>query len=328
MLLLLSDGEDAMQGFSRRGFCLAAASVLAVSRSVAQPASLQFFSAGQGSAFLPYAEAVTRHLATTGAPPVQVRASSGSLENLRAVNGSPLNIGTVFLGSAHDAIAGTGPFASGKLENLRALFAMYETSFQIAAPRTSGARGVRDLAGRRVGVGPAGGPAEVFFRGAADIAGVSVTVVNGAPADQVRQLLAGELDALWQGAIVPIPALTAAANAADMVIIGLTPDEERGMLSRFPALAAATIPAGSYRGQAEPVASVAAWNFVLGHRDMPAATAEALVRAMFSATTPATQIHAMAAASIARNADKNRIVPFHPGAIAAHRAHGVEPPSI
>lgn len=319
-----------MNRLSRRDLCLGLTSVLALSpfSARAQDGPLQFYSAGPGSAFLPYAEAMARHLAAAAAPAVQVRASSGSLENLRAVNASPTSIGTVFLGSALDAVAGTGPFASSKLDNLRALFAMYETSFQIAAPRASGARGLRDLAGKRVGVGPAGGPAEVFFRGAAEVAGVAATIVNGAPADQTRQLLAGELDALWQGAIVPIPALTAAADAADMVIIGLTPDEVRGMLARFPALAAAHVPAGSYRGQSEPVASVAAWNFVLGHRDLPAATAEALVRAVFSATNPGAQIHAMAASSLARNADKNRVVPFHPGAIVAHRAHGVEPPSI
>lgn len=313
---------------SRRGLCATLAAVMAAPHARAQGAPLQFYSAGQGSAFLPYAEALARYLATTAAPAVQARVSSGSLENLRAVNESAANIGAVFLGSALDAVAGTGPFAIGRLGNLRALFAMYETSFQIAAPRASGLRGLRDLAGKRVGVGPAGGPAEVFFRGAADVAGVSPAIINGAPADQTRHLLAGELDALWQGAIVPIPSLAAAANAADMVIIGLTPDETRGMLARFPALAAANVPAGSYRGQAEPVTSVAAWNFVLCHRDLPAQAAEALVRAVFSATAPATQIHAMAAASIAGNADKNRIVPFHPGAIAAHRAHGVEPPSI
>jgi uncharacterized protein len=317
-----------MRTLSRRDLCLGMAAMAAAPAARAQGAPLQFYSAGQGSAFLPYAEAVARFVAGAGAPAVQARVSSGSLENLRAVNESPANIGAVFLGSALDAMNGSGPFAAGRLGNLRALFAMYETSFQIAAPRASGARGLRDLGGKRVGVGPAGGPAEVFFRGAAQVAGVSAVIVNGAPADQTRQLLAGELDALWQGAIVPIPALTAAANAADMVIIGLTPDEVRGMLAGFPALASANIPAGSYRGQTAPVESVAAWNFVLAHRDMPDATAEALVRAVFSATSPATQIHATAASSTARNADKNRIVPFHPGAIAAHRAHGVTPPMI
>ncbi len=66
---------------------------------------------------------------------------------------------------------------------------MYETSFQVAALKARGFAGLRDLNGRRVGVGPAGGPAEVYFRAAAEVAGVAPTVVNGSPADQSRQLL-------------------------------------------------------------------------------------------------------------------------------------------
>lgn len=317
-----------MRRLTRRDALILAGSSLAASTARAQALPLQFYSAGQGSAFLPYAEAMARFLSSTDAPALAVKTSSGSLENLRAVDASPQAIGTVFLGSALDAVAGTGPFAAGRLGNLRALFPMYETSFQIAAPRASGMRTLRDLVGKRVGVGPAGGPAEVFLRGAIAVAGIEAAVVNGAPAEQTRQLLAGGLDALWQGAIVPIPSLTAAADQADMVIIGLTAEEIRGMLARFPALAPAIVPAGSYRGQSEPVSSVAAWNFVLAHRDLPNATAEALVRAVFSAREPAVQIHPMAATSIARNADKNRVVPFHPGAVAAYLAQGVTPPAL
>lgn len=317
-----------MARMTRRRFGMTAGAAMLARPAWAQPAPLQFHSAGQGSAFLPYAEAVAAFVAAAGGQPLAVRTSSGSLENLRAIEASRDAVGTVFLGSAHDAVTGAGPFAGARLVNLRALFAMYETSFQIAAPRASGIRSLADLAGRTVGVGPAGGPAEVFFRGAAEIAGVSSTIVNGAPAEQGRQLLGGQIDAFWQGAVVPIPALKAVTDQADMAIIGLSPAQATAMLARFPALALATVPAGSYRGQSEPVVSVAAWNFVLAHKDLPDAAAEALTRAVFAASAPERQIHAMAAGTTARNADKNRIVPFHPGSVAAHRAFGVTPPAI
>ncbi len=155
------------------------------------------------------------------------------------------------------------------------------------------------------------------------MAGVAPTVVNGSPADQSRQLLAGEIDALWQGAIVPIPALKAAADAAEVTILGIDEADVPALLRRFPSLSAATVPAGSYRGQTAPVRSVAAWNFVVAHKDMPDAVAARLTRIALSSADPARDIHASAAGTRRENAVTNGVLPFHPGALAVYREWGV-----
>jgi TRAP transporter TAXI family solute receptor len=289
----------------------------------AQDTTLGLFSAGPGSGFLPYAQGLMAFMAARGGPKIELRESTGSLVNLRAVEASPTAIGTVFLGSAHDAVTGAGPFNGTRLTNIRALFPMYETSFQIAALKARGFTSIRNLNGLRVGVGPAGGPAEVFFRAAAEVAKVTPVVVNGSPADQTRQLLAGEIDAFWQGAIVPIPALKAAADAAEVTIIGIDEADIPALLQRFPTLSAATVPGGSYRGQTAPVRSVAAWNFVVAHKDMPDAVAAQLTRLALSAANPATDIHPSAAGTRRENAVTNGVLPFHPGALAVYREWGV-----
>jgi TRAP-type uncharacterized transport system substrate-binding protein len=56
---------------------------------------------------------------------------------------------------------------------------MYETSFQIAALRKSAIRSLADLDGKKVGVGPTKGPAEIFFQAAAEAAQVKPVIVNG-----------------------------------------------------------------------------------------------------------------------------------------------------
>ena len=64
------------------------------------------------------------------------------------------------MGSAFDAYTGSGSVGNEtSFKQLNALFPMYETSFQLVALRTRGIVSVRGLAGRRVGVGPEGGPA-------------------------------------------------------------------------------------------------------------------------------------------------------------------------
>jgi uncharacterized protein len=307
-----------------RGFLLLALAALGTALAQNAP-QVVFMTAGDGSAFLPYGLGVAAYLANKGIQ-IEIRKSAGSNENLSAVDASPTTIGTAFMASAYDALHGSGWAAGRKHENLRALFAMYETSFQVAALRNSGLRSLADLDGKKVGVGPAKAPAEVFFRAAAEIAGIKPVIVNGEPAALSRLVLNGEIDALWQGAVVPIPSLSDVADHADTVVFGLSDSEAAAMLAKLPALSATTIPPDTYRGQTAEIKSVSAWNFVVANKDLPAETAYAITKAVLSAGDPKSEIYPTAAGTRASNAPNNRIMPFHPGAARFYREAGIALP--
>jgi TRAP transporter TAXI family solute receptor len=292
----------------------------------AQTASpVTFMTAGDGSAFLPYGQGIAAYLASKGIN-LDVRKSAGSNENLSGVDASATTIGTAFIASAYDAVNGTGWAAGHKHANVRALFPMYETSFQIAVLRSRAIRSFADLDGKKVGVGPAKAPAEMFFRAAAGIANIAPIIVNGDSATLAKRVLAGEIDALWQGAVVPIPSLSEIADQADADVFGLSDAEVAAMLLKLPQLAATTIPAGTYRGQTANIRSVSAWNFVVANKDLPADTAYAITKAVLSASDPAFRIHPTAAGTLARNAVQNRVVPFHPGAKRFYDEAGIKLP--
>jgi TRAP transporter TAXI family solute receptor len=302
---------------------LAALATPALAQTAAQ---VTLMTAGNGSAFLPYGQGIAAFLASKGIN-IEVKKSAGSNENLSAVDASATTIGTVFMGSAYDAMNGTGWATGRKHENLRALFPMYETSFQIAALRKSAITSLAGLDGKKVGVGPAQGPAEVFFQAAAEAARIKPIVVNGDPAALVKLVVAGEIDALWQGAVVPIPSLREVANQADAVIFGLTDAEVAAMLSKFPQLSATAVQPATYKGQTAEIRSVSAWNFVVASKDLPAETAYAITKAVLSAADPKSEIYPTAAGTLAANALKNRIMAFHPGAIRFHTETGVKLPA-
>jgi hypothetical protein len=204
---------------------------------------------------------------------------------------------------------------------------MYETSFQVAALRKSGIRSLADLDGKKVGVGPAKGPAEGFFRAAAEAAHINPVIVNGDPAALARLVLDGEIDALWQGAVVPIPSLVEVANHADAVVFGLSDAEVTAVLEKLPALSATTILSGAYKGQTAEIKSFSAWNFVIANKDLPDEVAYAITKAVLSANDPKSEIYPTAAGTRAANAGNNRILPFHPGASRFYREAGVTLPS-
>jgi uncharacterized protein len=307
-------------------FGLLGLTVLAATPASAQTtAPVTFMTAGDGSAFLPYGQGMAAYLARKDIR-VEIKKSGGSNDNLMAVSASAMTIGTAFMASAYEAITGTGLFAGHKHDNVRALFPMYETSFQVAALRNSGLRSLADLDGKKVGVGPARGPAEGFFRAAAEVAGIRPVIVNGDPAALSKLVLIGEIDALWQGAVVPIPSLTAVADQADAVVFGLSDTEVAAVLARLPALSPTTIQPGTYKGQTTEIESFSAWNFVVANKDLPDETAYAITKAILSAADPKSEIYPTAMGTRAANAANNRILPFHPGALRFYREAGIALP--
>jgi uncharacterized protein len=280
------------------------------------------YSAGQGSAFLPYAQGVAQYLSQQGLK-TEALTSAGSIENIRKTAIEPQRLATVFLGTAHEGFTGTGAWTQGqKFPHLRALFPMYETSFQIAALRRSGISALAGLRGKRVGVGPAGGPAESFFKGLLEATGITATMVNGTPAALATDLLAGSIDALWQGAALPIPALKQVADMSEAVVFGLSDEELAAMLKRFAFLSPSQVAANTYRGQTQALKSVAAWNFVMAHQDFPEADAYWITRTVLAAADPLA-IHASAAPTRMNNAPVNRVVPFHAGALRFYKERGI-----
>lgn len=280
------------------------------------------YSAGQGSGFLPYAQGMAAYLTANGLK-AQALESRGSIENLQKLEVETNRLGTVFLGTAFEAVNGSAPWTNGKKHtSLRALFPMYETSFQIVTLRSSGLTSLGQLASKRVGVGPAGGPAESFFKGLAEATGLQIQTVAGTPVALAADLQAGRIDALWQGASLPIPVIKQIADTTEAVVFGLNDLEVAAMLKRFPFLSQATVAPNMYRGQTGPIKSVAGWNFVMAHKDLPNADAYFITKTILSAANPKA-IAVSAEPTRTVNAPNNTVVPFHPGALQFYREKGL-----
>ncbi|MGL4230128.1 MAG: TAXI family TRAP transporter solute-binding subunit [Casimicrobium sp.] len=285
--------------------------------------SVEIHSAGQGSAFLPYAQGIAKHLSNNGLSATALE-STGSIDNIRKLNDSPNALATVFIATANEGFTGGATWTQGKVfSNIRALVPMYETSFQFVAMRLSGISSLEQLNARKVGVGPAGGPGELYFKALAEMSGITPQIVTGAPNALANDLLANKIDALWQGAIVPIPSIRQVAENGDAVVFGLSPAAQKAMIDRFPILSPTTVAAKSYRGQGEAILSVAAWNYLMVHAKMSEADAYWITKTILEVADPEVSIHPSAKATRAQSATTNRVIPFHEGAARYYRERGI-----
>jgi len=91
-------------------------------------------------------------------------------------------------------------------------------------------------------------------------------------------------------------------------------------------MAAFTIPAGTYEGHDYEQPTVALWNFMITHKDMPDSLIYEIAKLVLENNDRMTQIHSAAKSTLLENWDKNSFMPFHPGAVRYLEEQGITVP--
>lgn len=311
----------------------AAAFMLVAGPAIAQdregwPSSLTIGTASQGGTYFIYgtglAGLITEELGINASGEV----TGGPVQNATLVETGDHQIGLVTMGPAFDAWTGVSELAPGlEHENLRALFPMYQTPFQVVALKSSGIESVADLDGRRVSVGPAGGTAATYWPRFFASVGVSPDVSYSGANDAVSQVKDGLIDAFAFAAGVPISAFAQIAAENEVNIFGFSNEERVAILSAMPELEAFDVPGGLYQGFPDEGPTVALWNFAIAHADMPESLAYEITKLVMENNERMLQIHATASETVPANTDKNSFLPYHPGAKRYFEEIGIQLPA-
>lgn len=209
---------------------------------------------------------------------IEPRNTKGSTENVPLLEEGKLDLALVAGEIASAALARPGT-------PLRIVAAMYSQAGMFIVRGDSPHRTISDLRGRPVVMGTQASGVTALGRTVLDSLGVEVKpIFLEKAADGPPMLADGRADALW-GAGVGWPAFTALAKQGGRFIV---PDanEVKTILAKNPALQPNTLPAKSYPGQDQPLASVGSWSYVLASQKLPEQTAYLLARAVHRAEAP------------------------------------------
>lgn len=224
-----------------------------MSSSVSAKENLVFSGGPAGGTFQVVANAVQVYDPVKESDKYRVRAqsSAGSVENLRKVNSGKAHFGVVYSGHVYLGRNGKMKNDEKKYEDVLAVSYLYGAPAQLVVKKGSGIKSVKDLAGKKVGVGNAGSGAfancELFFTHM----GVWDTVERNAMGynDAAQAFGNNQLDAFWLFTAFPSGAIIMAAQTNDIELIDLGKDAtDSGFYDSYPYFSKLAVPAGTYKG--------------------------------------------------------------------------------
>ncbi len=251
--------------------------------------------------------------------------TGGPTQNLALVHSGDVAFGLTTMGPAADAINGKSPLAPGvKMDNVCAMFPMYETPFSITALADSGIESISDIPdGARIGFGPAASTSDTYFPEILKTLGVDFERRNGGWSDLGGQLQDGLLDVIAFAAGIPIPAVSQLEVQTDVNIIEFSEDEIQTVLENFP-VAEFMIPASTYSTLDEDSRVVSMWNFAIAGCDLPNDFVYEVTKRTMENNDRMRSIHRSAETTIPENIEHNTVLPFHPGAARWYEENGYE----
>lgn len=258
---------------------------------------------------------------------ISTQQTQGPNQNIILTDSKQIDFGMTTMGVALQAWEGKGDWTKGKqYRNIRAMFPMYDTPFHFVALEKSGIKSVKDLAGKRSGVGPRAGTCGTYFPLMFKTLGIDTTIRNGQASDMAANLQDGLIDAFPFCAGVPIAAYSELETTNKVRFFTFTPDELKKIKAAMPELSDSTIPKGTYKSMTEDHKTVGVYNFAIAHKDIPEDLVYQITKAVLENNPQMVKGHAAAKETVLQNWNRNTFLPFHPGAIRYLKEKGITVP--
>lgn len=238
---------------------------------------------------------VNRHRAETGLRCV-IESTEGSIANLEALRKGDEDLAIVQSDWQYYAVKGLGPFKSaGPFDGLRALFAIHGEPLTLMVRKNSGIASLADLKGKRVNIGPKGSGqrvlADLLIRalGWKDSDFASLMEID--PNLQTAALCDSQIDAFLMPMSHPNGAVEEAAMRCGALLVPVSGPAVDKLMAEKPYLARDVIPAGTYPGNPNAIATFGPRATLLATKAMPEEVGYDIVKAVFADFDKFTAMH-------------------------------------
>lgn len=246
-----------------------------------------------------------------------VQATGASVANVNLLAQGQVELAFIQNDIAYYAANGIEMFDGRKVERLRGVATLYPEVVQLVALKQANIRSVADLKGKRVAVGDIGSGTELNARQILAAAGLTYKDLQArylSFAEASANLRDGHIDAAFVTAGIPTAAIQDIAVQKDVVIVPITGEISAQLEARYPFYTQVVVPAGTYRGHAQDVTTVAVKAMLVARADLPEDLVYNLTRALFANLPRLAQAHARGKDIGEKTAKDGMSIPLHPGA--------------
>jgi len=260
---------------------------------------------------------------------LNVTSTGASKANILDVDDGVSQLATVQNDVMYYAANGTDLFESdGKFDTFSTVACLYAETCQIIASADSGIQTVADLKGKTVSVGDAGSGVE--FNATQILAAYGIDInsdikkVNASFGDSADSIKDGKIDAAFVTAGAPTTAVVDLATTKDIVVVPIDDEHAAQLMKDYPFYTKNTIPAGTYNGQDEDVATVAVQATLIASNDVSEDAIYELTKALFDNLDELKTGHPKFGELTLENAIAGASVKLHPGAAKYYTEQGLD----
>ena len=256
-------------------------------------------------------------------------ATEGQWAGVRLMNQGEFDLAVLQNVLALAAANGSPPLFKEPMPALRALFSLADQHLQLVAVKGSGIKTAADLKGRRVGLGVRQSSTWLNSFHVLEAHGLKPDDLAQAAyvrdAEAANRLRYGKLEAAFFTAAPGLPALVNAAAKTELTFTPLTGPGLEKLLRTRPGYRAGTVPAGTYSGQDQDLATVSVKALLVAQASLEEELAAALMEAVFSSLAEMAQFHPGLARLSLKKAVAGLKLPLHPGVERYLRDKGIKP---
>jgi TRAP transporter TAXI family solute receptor len=298
----------------------------AVLFAASDPKFLTIGTAASGGAYYPVGIAMANVITNKVGIQTTAQITGGAIENNSLINTRGVDIAISQSVMSYKAVQGLPPYKT-KLPRVRGMFSgLSKGVFQIVVNKNSPIKSIKDLKGKKVALGPAGGGAITTFLEV--FAAYGYTEKDFQPIytsyeQSADSLVDGNLDAILVHAAIPTPAITQITAAKKPIrFISIEEDILKKLLKKYSYYAQQTIPKEMY-GTAAPITTFYIANIVVVNKDLSADLVYRITKAIFENIDIVRNAHPSVKGLNIEAATAGMPIPWHPGAKKFFKERGL-----
>ncbi|MDP4796712.1 MAG: TAXI family TRAP transporter solute-binding subunit [Rhodospirillales bacterium] len=251
--------------------------------------------------------------------------TNASVANVNAIDAGQLDAGLAGAQSVTQGYNGEGKFEGSPKKNIRVIANLYPEDMHLVTQKGVTLSGLKDLAGKKIGIGAAGSGTQVSVRMILEANGIKADEQELGIGQSVQRIADGQLDAFFYAAGTPFAGLIQLGSTKGFELYKFSDADQKAINKIIPYYVDSLIPAGTYENITYDVPTVAVSGQLITSAAQPDDLIYEITKALWNANTRKLldKGHPKGKQITIETALKGVLIPLHPGAAKFYKEAGM-----